>query len=69
MNEQQYAQALSHQLNLIAGFKQSLADQRKYGTELGARQYEHLIRKLFIELDELMSLAPEKLMHEVVVHH
>jgi hypothetical protein len=68
MTEQQYAQALGRQLDMIVGFKRILADQRRHGTTLGVNQYEHRIRKLFTELDELMTLAPERLKHEVVVH-
>ncbi|MFD2574438.1 hypothetical protein ACFSUS_27635 [Spirosoma soli] len=69
MNEQQYAQALSRHLDMIAGFKQCINVERTHGTDLGVRQYEHLVRKLFVELDELMTMAPGKLKHEVVIHH
>lgn len=68
MSEQQYAQALSHQLDMIAGFKRCLADQQAHGTDLGVRQYKHLIGKLFEELDELMTMAPQHSKHEVIVH-
>ncbi|SFD93826.1 hypothetical protein SAMN05216167_108257 [Spirosoma endophyticum] len=47
MNEQQYAQALSRHLDMIAGFKRSLTAQRDHGTDLGVRQYQHLVGKLF----------------------
>ncbi len=69
MNEQAYVQALSHQLDLIAGFSRTLAAERKQGTHLGVRQYEQLLKRLHQELDELMALAPEHSKHEVTLHH
>ncbi|GAB4026488.1 hypothetical protein [Spirosoma koreense] len=68
MTEQQYAQALSQQLDMIADFKRCLADQQEHGTDLGVKQYQQLIGKLFQELDALMTLAPDHLKHEVIVH-
>ena len=67
-SRQLFLKALSDQLASIAVVNKAIAQEKKSGTDLGVRQYEHLRKEYLQQLAELMEQMPDSMTLDVVEH-